>query len=113
MPPCPPLPPLPPVPLAPPALHVGPREALCRQVASTVAMLLIASLGTGLIAFVGNFNGRGMLNGFLQGRLPFPDIAPDSLLGLIVTAVCQLLIALPIILGNVLIFLSVPLLADR
>lgn len=93
-------------------LHVGPREEWCRQLLSTLLMFTIACIGTGLIAVVGNLNGRGIINDFAQGHLPF-HIPANSILGLIVSALLQLLVALPIILGNVIIFISVPILADK
>ena len=88
-------------------LHVSPREQMWRQLASTLIMFAIACLGTGIIAVVGYFNGRGSIQSFVKGRLPF-SIRANSILGLAVSTIIQLMTALPIILGNVIIFISVP-----
>ena len=85
-------------------LSTSERERFWRQVGSTALTLLISCIGTAIITFVT----------FAQGTAMHAQLitAPEGILGLLYTAVEALVLALPCIFGNVILFATTPLFAD-
>ena len=81
-------------------LHVGYMEKLWRQFFSTLAMLAIACVGTVIIAGVMYVNGTQVYTSLIN--------LPGGFEGFVLSSGLQLGMALPIILGNVILFFSVP-----
>ena len=86
-------------------LHVGPRERFYRHFLSTACMLLVACVGTAIITAVMYLNGTGITKTLVS--------MPPGFAGLVGSIGLNLALSLPIILGNVMLFFTVPQLAER
>ena len=86
-------------------LQIGPREQFRRQVVSTSVMLALACIGTCIIATVVYVNGTHLYSSLIQ--------LLTGLEGLMAALALQLGMALPIIVGHVILFIAVPILAER
>jgi hypothetical protein len=86
-------------------LHVGPRERWWRFFLSTLCMLLIACIGTVIITAIVYLNSNGIFSQLVT--------LPGGFQGFILGALMQLGLAVPVIIGNVMLFISVPILAEK
>ena len=86
-------------------LEVPPRKRRSRQLASLAIMFGIALVGTSIITAIAYLQGTKILSSFLRFS---PDFG-----GFVLSLLFQLAVAVPVILGNVILFVSVPVLADK
>ena len=80
-------------------------ERFRRQVISTTLTLLIACFGTAIITVMTYVQGTGIIDGLID--------MPGGFVGLILTLIKTLLLALPCILGNVFLFATTPIFSDK
>ena len=88
-------------------LEFSRRERQRRHLVSTAIMLLLASLGSAVIAVVAYATGNNLFASLVYGNLP------DGFLGVVCGLLFSLALAIPTILSNVMLFYSVPVLAER